>query len=285
MFKFKFLKSKDEELDKSELVPYFRKEEIDIFFNHPDFRKKYREHTPTINAFIHEVRKNKKAIETIDIINKYIINLETPQMLKIIYLYLDNTDEERTDFFTIIDKTYEIGNYSVPVEDKIAIDQRYNSLRIDGQTFNDILLDELFTTLDYTQKNYLNDLLSVEGGLDALKQLFNDRYKGNFNMLLRLLNNRSVDYKILNKDVTDNLDEDQFRELVFTLLNNENTEIAKYVKVLVSNNRFDLIKDMLEYNLVSDIININVNKQELSDETLIQSIEDLKQKQLTTNYV
>ena len=280
MFKFKFLKSKDEELDKSELVPYFRKEEIDIFFNHPDFRKKYREHTPTINAFIHEVRKNKKAIETIDIINKYIINLETPQMLKIIYLYLNNLDEK--DIFDIIDRKFELGKYYIPIEERLSIDQDYNLYKTGRETFNDLPLDSLFPTLNYPEKIYLNNLLKSDGGFDVLKKLFDGRYKGNFEMLLRLLNKKEVDYDILRNFVVEHLSEDEFRELVFTLLTNKNKYIADYTKVLIENNRFDLIRDMIEMDLIKDDVYLPVDIS--NDKAVIKSIEDLKKKQLVNNY-
>lgn len=279
MLRLKVFNSKEPELDKSELVPYFRKEEIDIFFNHPDFKEKYKLYSTTINAFIHEVRKNKKAIETIDIIKKYIINLEPDTMLKIIYLYINNKDEK--DIFDIIDRKFELGKYFIPIEERIRIDQDYNLYKTGRETFNEKPLDTLFTTLNYPEKVYLNNLLKSQGGFNALKKLFDGRYFGNFELLLRLLNNKSVDYDILSDYVVEHLDEDQFRELVFTLLTNENKEIANYTKVLIENNRFDLINDMLDMNLFGDIVYINAD---LSDDIgIIKSIEDLKKKQLTSN--
>ena len=68
---------------------------------------------------------------------------------------------------------------------------------------------------------------------------------------------------------------------MYTLLTNKNTEIAKLVKILVHNNEYSLIKDMINYNLFDDVVNIDINT---NDNEIIRSIENIKNLKKVTVY-
>ena len=281
-FKF-FNTTKAVDMDKSDLVRYFRKDELEMFYNHPNFNERFKTYTPTITAFIHELRENKNvsSSKTIYYIKKYIINLDldkenknTNKILHIIYLFLDNKNADLDVFFKYVDREYDIPEIDNQ-DEHIRIDQDFNRLYDKRATFHDIKLDQLFKVLDYPEKEYLNNILMCDHGFDNFKFLFENKIRVHFNILIDYCINGQIDPILFDQEVFERLHngKDYYSALIYTLLTNTNKEIAKYIKVLVQNEKYNLVKDMIEYDLIEDVVTIDINS---SDEEIIKSIESIK---------
>ena len=87
--------------------------------------------------------------------------------------------------------------------------------------------------------------------------------------------NGQIDPILFDQEVFERLHngKDYYSALIYTLLTNTNKEIAKYIKVLVQNEKYNLVKDMIEYDLIEDVVTIDINS---SDEEIIKSIESIK---------
>ena len=279
----KLFKKQDDGIDYSELVPYFKKNELDLFVYNQEFISKYKKHTYEINKFISEVRKFKKPVETVDIINKYIILLNEKEMDDNITLFLSKQEHLRRDFFRIFDKKYGYDKTEDIITREQNAQEAYKMNKTGNETFNNIPLDDLFDSLDVDTKEYLVQVLATPGAFDIIKQLFEERYHASFMYLLKLLSRAGIDGVLLDEQFLSYLGFEEYRELILTLSSNKNGEVTRYIKILINNQRFDLVKDMLEMNLMSDIITININNEELNDMTIIQSIENLKIKRLVNN--
>ena len=271
-----------------ELVPYIKTDaERELLANDKDFIDKYQRNSIIISTFLFEVNKYYKNIEVKKLIKKYIISLDETRLVEVILLYLGLTEEDKEDrqFFIIYDKKYHLEDKTEEQLNKEHdIDRRYNNFKTGRETFNGISLDTLYNTCDYPERELINSIITQHGGWETFTSLFEEKYKANFKQLLQLLNSALVDGEIINKEVQYNVGDEMFVELVFTLLSNHNLEIAKHIKTLIKNKRYDLIINMIQDNLLGDVVFINtINQAELNDKELISRLETLRVKRPANN--
>ena len=271
-----------------ELVPYIKTDaERELLANDKDFIDKYQRNNIIISTFLFEVNKYYKNIEVKKLIKKYIISLDETRLVEVILLYLGLTEEDKEDrqFFIIYDKKYHLEDKTEEQLNKEHdIDRRYNNFKTGRETFNGISLDTLYNTCDYPERELINSIITQHGGWETFTSLFEEKYKANFKQLLQLLNSALVDGEIINKEVQYNVGDEMFVELVFTLLSNHNLEIAKHIKTLIKNKRYDLIINMIQDNLLGDVVFINtINQAELNDKELISRLETLRVKRPANN--
>jgi hypothetical protein len=271
-----------------ELMPYIKTdEERELLTSDKEFIEKYQRNINIISTFLYEVSKYHKSMEVKKIIKKYIISLDDIKLVDVILLYLNLSDEDKQEkeFFILYDKKYGLEDKTEEQLNKEHdIDRRYNNIKTGKETFHDLTLDSLYNTCDYPERELINSILSQRGGWDAFKFMFEDRYHANFKQLLKLLNKALVDGDIINEEVKVTLGERYFEELIFTLISNHNLEIAKHVKTLIKNRRYDLIVNMIRENLLGDVVFINtINQEELNDKELISRLENLRVKRPTNN--
>ena len=271
-----------------ELVPYIKTDaERELLANDKDFIDKYQRNNIIISTFLFEVNKYYKNIEVKKLIKKYNISLDETRLVEVILLYLGLTEEDKEDrqFFIIYDKKYHLEDKTEEQLNKEHdIDRRYNNFKTGRETFNGISLDTLYNTCDYPERELINSIITQHGGWETFTSLFEEKYKANFKQLLQLLNSALVDGEIINKEVQYNVGDEMFVELVFTLLSNHNLEIAKHIKTLIKNKRYDLIINMIQDNLLGDVVFINtINQAELNDKELISRLETLRVKRPANN--
>ena len=271
-----------------ELVPYIKTDdEREQLVNDTEFIDKYQRNINIISTFLYEVRKYHKSIEVKKIIKKYIISLDDERLVDVILLYLNLTDEDKQEkeFFIIYDKKYHLEDKSEEeLNREHEIDRRYNNIKSGREVFHGLTLDSLYNTCEYDERDTINSILANKNGWETFAFLFEERYHANFKQLMALLNRALVDGTIINEEVRLSLGDDMFEELVFTLLSNHNSEIAKHIKTLIKNRRYDLIINMIQDNLLGDVVFINtINQEELNDKELISKLETLRVKRPANN--
>jgi hypothetical protein len=282
MFSKLFGKKNFDELYPS-LVTYIKaQDKQDELINNQEFLSIYNKNRTLIDTFLKELAKYYKPAEITGIINKYIIRLENDKLIKLLIQYLNCDDDVKMDkkFFIYYDSENDM---LVKSEEELnkehMIDYTYNNLKKGTETFNGTRLDVLFSKLSPTEKNFINTLLSEKDGWLTFTSMFEERYQGNFKSLTRLFVRALIDGTIINSNVKNYLGEEDFMELVFTLLSNNNQEITKHVKSLIINNRLDLVKYLVTKQLIGDVVFINsMNNKEIDSEQLIKTIEGIKVK-------
>ncbi len=270
------------------LFPYIKeKDKQDKLINSQDFKTKYNKNRTLIDTFLKEVAKYHKQIEVISMVDKYIVSLDDQELVHMMVLYLNLPDEEKSNkkFFIYYDEEFGVINKTEEELNKEhQIDATYNNLKKGTETFNEIYLDVLYKELPYPLREYINSLLSNNKGWETFNILFGERYHANFKQLISLLNRCLIDGQIINDDVYTNLGENMFRELIYTLLSNNNLEVAKHIKSLISKNRYDLIKDMITHNLLGDQVFINtINNENINIDDLITTLEGIRVKRQVNN--
>ena len=270
------------------LMPYIKTDdERQLLVGDKDFVVKYDRNSESITTFLFEVNKYYKNIEVKKMIKKYIISSSEKVLCDVILLYLNLDEEQKKDksFFVYIDEKY---NLVEKTEEQLnrehEIDRTYNNLKTGKETFHEIPLNDLYKLCGYKEKEIINTLLNNKGGWEAFKFLFEERYHGNFKQLMELLSRELVDGEIINEDVKLNLGDENFEVLVLTLLSNQNLEIAKHIKTLIKNRRYDLIIDMIEEKLVGDVVfSKTINQEELDAKDLITKLETMRVKRPINN--
>ena len=269
------------------LMPYIKNKDLqDELINNQDFKDKYNNNSSLIEAFIYELTKNYKKDEITKLINKYIIKFDENSLREIIMLYLDLSPEDKLDkkFFKYYDEEHKLNKTEDELNREHEIDAAYNRLKKGTESFHDIPLDSLYKILDYKEREFINSLLINKNGWKAFLSLFEERYHANFQSLIKLLNKALIDGTIINEDTLNILGEDNFNELTFTLLSNHNLEVAKHIKTLINNNRYDLIEYMISSNLIGDQVFIDsINVDNLNDKALIERLETIRVKKQINN--
>ena len=271
-----------------ELMPYIKTdEERQLLASDKEFIDKYQRNSAIISTFLFEVNKYYKNMEVKKIIKKYIISLDDVKLVEVILLYLNLTDDDKKDkqFFVLYDKKYNLEDKSEEELNKEhEIDRRYNNIKTGTEMFHEYTLDSLYNTCEYPKRELINSILSHRGGWDTFKFMFEERYHANFRQLLQLLNKALIDGEIINEEVKDSIGDNMFEELIFTLLSNHNLEIAKHIKTLVKNRRYDLIVNMIQDNLLGDVVFINtINQEDLNEKEFIYKLENMRVKHPTNN--
>lgn len=271
-----------------ELVPYIKTDdEKERLVNDKEFIEKYQRNINIISTFLYEVNKYHKNVEVKKIIKKYIISMDEIKLVDVVLLYLGLSDEDKQEkkFFILYDKKYNIEDKTVEELNKEHdIDRKYNNIKTGRETFHKLTLDSLYNTCGYPERELLNTILSNRGGWDTFRFLFEERYHANFRQLLQLLNKALIDGEIINEEVRFNLGDNRFEELIFTLLSNTNLEVAKHVKTLTKNRRYDLLINMINENLLGDVVFINtINQEDLNEREFISKLENMRVKHPTNN--
>ena len=270
------------------LVPFVKDKDVqDKLINNKDMLAKYNKNKTLIDTFLIEVSKYHKYYEICEMVNKYIINLEEKDLIHLLMLYLNLSDDKKQDkeFFDYYDQEHNlVDKTEEEYMNEHKIDEMYNNLKKGNESFNGIQLDVLYKDLPYELRSYINSLLYNKEGWNTFNILFEERYKANFKSLLELLNSSLIDGEIINDDLYSNLGDDKFRELVYSLLLNNNLEIAKHIKTLVSKRRYDLIEDMIDNKLIGDVVFINaISQEELTVDKLIEHLESIRVKRQVNN--
>ena len=274
------------------LMPYIKTDaEKQLLVSDKDFIDKYDRNSESITTFLYEVNKNYKNIEVKKMIKKYIISSSEKELREVILLYLNLNEEDKKDksFFVYFDETHGlVEKTEEELNEEHRIDREYNNFKTGLETFHGIKLDELYQLCPYPERKLIISILKNKGGWEVFTHIFEQRYHANFKQLITLLTKALVDGDIMNEDVKLNLDkhkdDDYFEELVFQLLSNHNLEIAKHIKTLIKNRRYDLIIDMIEDKLIGDEVFINtINQEELDAKDLITKLETMRVKRPINN--
>ena len=267
------------------LSPYFHnKGERIALSKNQELVHKYDKYCNTIEYFMIEIAKYHSDEEVKNIINKYIIPLDGKVLLELMtdYLRLSADDKLSKKYFKFYDEKHNMVEISdADAKEEKMLDDKFVKLNT-NKFFNNIPLTELYRVLDLHCKRYFISVLEKEECYIGLIELFENQQSIHFKSLIKLLIRKSIDSCILNYSITDEMDESLYREMVFTLMANNNVEIARYVKVLIENNRFDILNDLVIRNLLSDNIftstfGIN-NERKLSDIEIINAFERVRVK-------
>ena len=265
----KIFKNKQKQLSFKKIfaafIPYIHENEWIMFTSNQELVDKYSRHSAFISSFLFELKKNYSVNEISEIIKKYFILLSDEELVLFIDLYLglSENDKKEKKFFNYVDEKFNIVDIEIDEED---LNNRFHVAAEFG-SYRGLPLKSLYDGLDIESKTFLVSLLENKASFSAFKQLFEENCAINFNSLLRLLMNKGIDTSLMNTDMIAKLGFNNFKELIYTLLGNDNLEIARYVKVLVANNRFDLLKIMIASKTLSD--DIFVNSYGIKDDVLL----------------
>ena len=223
------------------------------------FAKKYHELSNTISIFLFEVKKYHTIDEIIIMVHKYIICLPLEDLNTLMINYLNLTDVEKSSrkYFEAYNETHGISNLTV---DEVLLEEKTNDafVKYDGnnRTFNGIPLKDLYSTLPLDLKVFLVSLMEKRKVYNTFYELFANKYHVNFKSLLRLLKSKSIDSHVLNEDykniITKEVNDHAYIDLIFTLLANDNVEITRYVKILLSKGEFETVEHLILNQLLSD---------------------------------
>lgn len=281
-----FTKTKKFDVIFPSFVPYIKsKDEQDEFTNNLTLIDKYNKNKNLIDAFLNEVAKFHKHNKIYKFIFKYFKELDNVKLSSFLMLYLNLSEKDKKDgkFFEYYDDKNGLSEKSEDdVKLEIELDKEYESIKTGEEKFAGEDLDIFYKISSIEDKKFIVSLLR-NNGWDTFVSIFEDRYRTNFKQIVILLNLSLIDGSIINQQLESVLGENMFKQLVYSLLSNRNLEIAKYIKTLIQRNRFDLIIGLIEDDLISDEVFINIITNEKDDENIISLLEGIKVKKQINN--
>lgn len=258
-----------------------------------DLLRKYDAYSETIGVYLNELDKRFDVNTIRNIIIESIIKLPDSIMASLITSYLNSNEEAKSnpDFITYYNKASNMGMDSLGYVEKFgivanrsfrdipekAIDARYEAVRSGAEQFNGTGLDEIYSNLTYPARKFVISLIEAKI-LEDFDIIF-EKFSFTFETLITILMARGIDADILNKNSKDNLGQDYIMILVCLLIDNDEAlgSIGN-IKKLIANERYDLLKDIINANLLVSLA--RVGYEEIENKENNEVLEILKRKEL-----
>lgn len=251
-----------------------------------DLIRKYNAYSETIGVYLSELDKRFDVYTIKNIIVESIIKLPDSIMTSLITSYLNSSEEAKSnaDFITYYNKASNMGMDSLGYVEQYgivanrsfkdipekAIDAKYESVRSGAEQFNGKGLDEIYYNLPYPARKFVISLIEAKI-LEDFDIIF-EKFSFTFETLITVLMARGIDADILNKKSKDNLGQDYVMILVCLLLDNDETFGAiGNIKKLLANEKYDLLKDIINENLLVALSKVNYEEIEtLENEEVLE---------------
>lgn len=261
--------------------------EREILNNNEDLYRKYTAYNQSLDKFLFELRK-RFDIETVRSIVDELIHEPDEIMISVITSYLNSDDVTKCnrDFMKFYNKTSNFGTDSIMFIQKngivanvgyknipnLAIDDKYDELSTGRETFKGEELSKVYETMSYDERDFINNLLK-NNSFNYLNQLF---LFVNLNLtdLVKILKHTGVDGEIINDTVYESLGNYLLTKLVYALINPlEDSKLLKNVKVLIRDNRLDLLSAIVNFELLGSLANLDTKElDEINDSVIFDKL-------------
>lgn len=288
--KINFLFAKND-FDKK--YPLFAKYEFPANFKenalgNNDLARKYNQYNQSIATYLFELDK-RFDIETIrNIIIETIFKNPDEIMMSVITSYLNSTEEVKSnsDYVKFYNKTSNFGVDSIEymqqngiVLDRsyknipaLAIDSKYESIKTGTESFKGEVLDSVYDELTYPQRRFAISLIEKNsyGLLDILFNRFNFTTK----ILFKVLMSKGINEELLNNDLIKELDSYSLMILFCFMIEIEHPiRIVNNVIYIVKNERYQLLKEIIERNVLENLNYALIEELSKSDEEVLSLLE------------
>ncbi len=254
-----------------------------------DLARKYNQYNQSIATYLFELDK-RFDIETIrNIIIETIFKNPDEIMMSIITSYLNSTEEVKSnvDYVKFYNKTSNFGIDSIEYMQEngiildrsyknipaLAIDSKYESIKTGRESFKGELLDSVYDELTYPQRRYAISLIEKDsyGLLDVLFSRFNFTTK----VLFKVLMSKGINDELLNNDLVQELDSYSLMILFCFMIEIENPiRIVSNVLYLVRNERYKLLKVIIEKDILENLNYALIDELNKSDEEVISILDN-----------
>lgn len=263
-----------------------------------DLVRKYNAYSETIEFFLKELDKRFDIYTVRNIIVEAIIKLPDSIMSSLITTYLNSSEEAKSnpDFLSYYNKTSNMGIDSLEYIEKYglitnrnykdipekALDAKFENTKSGAEQFNGVGLSDIFYELTIPEKRYVISLLDAHI-FEEFDDLF-ERFNFSFKSLLTILMAKNIDADMLNSKVYQSMGKDYLLVLVCLIIDNdESFGSVGNIKKLFKEERYDLVKKILDSNLLVHLSRLELDNLENTSDDVI--IEELKRKELVLGKV
>lgn len=249
-----------------------------------DLKRKYIKYENTIESFIFELEKRFDLNTINKILLDSVIKLpdEILESLIISYLNSDEATKSNSEFIMYYNKTSNLGIDSINYVEKnglitnrsfkdipsIAIDQKYKELKTGNEIFKYELLSDVYDILAFNEKKLIVSLL--ENNSFALLEKIFESSDASLKTILSILIKKGITGDLINGTLISNLGSLHLILMIYMLIEADNTTgIINNLNKLIKLNKFDLIKNIIDENLLLVLGSININEEFINENEIM----------------
>lgn len=275
-------------------VKYFEDQSVqNNMLDNADLIRKYNTYSETIEFFLKELDNRFDVYTVRNMIVEAIIKMPDNVMISLITSYLNSSEEAKlnADFISYYNKTSNMGfdclkyieknglitNRSYKDIPEKAIDAEFESVRSGAEQFNGVGISDIYPALNISEKSYVISLIKSKI-FDEFDDLF-ERFNFSLKSLITVLMSRGIDSDILNKKVYDEFSKEYLLVLICLFIDSDEAlGSVSNVKKLLLNGKYDLLKQIIDENLLVSLAKIDLDSlMDMGDEAIV---EELKKKEL-----